>query len=89
VYPGRDTPDFWTHCAFPFWFTDIVSALDSLTQIGIGLEHPKARHAFEWLAASQKPDGPFLVRPVRSGVEDRNLPWVTLAACRALKRACG
>jgi hypothetical protein len=89
VYPGRDAPDFWTHCSFPFWFTDLVSALDSLTLLGIGPEHPKVKQAIEWLAASQKPDGLFHVRPVRSGAEDAGLRWVTLAACRALKRACG
>jgi hypothetical protein len=88
VYPGRDAPDFWTHCSFPFWFTDLVSALDSLTLLGIGLEHPKVKQAIEWLAASQKPDGLFHVRPVRSGADDSGLRWVTLAACRALKRAC-
>jgi hypothetical protein len=88
AYPGRDTPDFWTRCAFPFWFTDIVSALDSLTLLGIGLEHPKVRQAFEYLAASQKSDGLFHVRPLRSGADNAGLRWVTLAACRALKRAC-
>jgi hypothetical protein len=88
MYPGRDAPEFWTHCSFPFWFTDIISALDSLTLLGIGLEHPKVKQAIEWLAASQKADGLFHVRPVRSGAEDAGLRWATLAACRALKRAC-
>jgi hypothetical protein len=88
VYPGRDTPDFWTRCAFPFWFTDIVSALDSLTLLGIGLEHPKVRKAFDWLAESQKPDGLFRVRPVHGGTGETGLRWITLAACRALKRTC-
>ncbi len=88
VYPGRDTPDFWTRCAFPFWFTDIVSALNSLTLVGIGLDYPKVRDAFDWLAASQKPDGLFHVRPVHGGAGETGLRWVTLAACRAMKRVC-
>ena len=87
-YPGRDTPDFWAHCAFPFWFTDIVSALDSLTRIGIGPEHPKVREAFGWLADSQAADGLFHVRPVHAGGKG-GLAWITLAACRAMKRALG
>jgi hypothetical protein len=86
AYPGRDTPDFWTHCVFPFWFTDIVSALDSLTLLGIGQEHPKVRQAFDWLAASQKPDGLLHVRPVHGRAGEAGLRWVTLAACRALRR---
>jgi Prenyltransferase and squalene oxidase repeat len=85
AYPGRDTPDFWERCVFPFWFTDVVSALDSLTLLGIGLEHPKVQEAFDWLTASQKSDGLFHVRKVNGGVR---LGWITLAGCRALKRAC-
>jgi hypothetical protein len=88
AYPGRDTPDFWMRCAFPFWFTDLVSALDSLTRIGIGPEHPKLREAFGWLAASQRADGLFQVRPVHAGGAG-GLAWITLAACRAMKRALG
>jgi hypothetical protein len=87
AYPGRDAPDFWTRCAFPFWFTDIISALDSLTLLGIGREHPKVRQALEWLAASQRSDGLFHIRSLHSGADDTGLRWVTLAACRVLKRA--
>jgi hypothetical protein len=89
VYPGRDTPEFWTHCVFPFWFTDIVSALDSLTLLGIGPDHPKVHQALEWLAASQKADGLFHVMPMRGGTREAGLRWITLAACRAMKRAYG
>jgi hypothetical protein len=88
-YPGRDTPDFWTHCVFPFWFTDIVSALDSLTLLGVGPEHPQVREAFEWLARSQRTDGLFHVRPGHGAGAATGLRWITLAACRALKRAPG
>jgi len=87
TYPGRDAPEFWAHFAFPFWFTDLVSALDSLTQIGIGPEHAKVQQALNWLAASQKPDGLFHVMAVHVGARDAGLGWITLAACRAMKRA--
>ncbi len=87
TYPGRDTPEFWTHFAFPFWFTDLVSALDSLTRIGIGAEHAKVQQALDWVAASQKSDGLFHVMAVHVGARDAGLRWITLAACRAMKRA--
>jgi hypothetical protein len=34
TYPGRQAPDSWLKFAFPFWFTDLLSALDSLSLIG-------------------------------------------------------
>jgi|GEM_PF-118674 len=34
-YADRSSAAHWESTSFPFWFTDIVSALDSLTRIGI------------------------------------------------------
>jgi hypothetical protein len=34
VYPDRSDPEYWTAFSFSFWFTDLMSALDSLSRIG-------------------------------------------------------
>jgi hypothetical protein len=36
AYPDRGAVSFWTGFGYPFWFTDLLSSLDSLTQIGFG-----------------------------------------------------
>ncbi|RJQ47144.1 MAG: hypothetical protein C4534_01640 [Gaiellales bacterium] len=84
-YPDRRAPDFWERCAFPFWFTDAVSALDSLSLIGLPAAEPGIREALDWLRDRQGDDGLFRLR-VQKG-KDRDLPWwLSLAACRAFRR---
>ena len=33
-YPDRRDKKYWERVSYPFWFTDIVSALDSLSLLG-------------------------------------------------------
>ena len=33
-YPDRQGKNFWERVSFPFWFTDIISSLDSLYFLG-------------------------------------------------------
>jgi hypothetical protein len=89
LYPGREKPEFWTKFSFPFWFTDLLSALDSLTLIGLGPEHPKVAEALEWLIQSQGKDGAWNVALLRSGGDKQVRQWVGLAICRVFKRLYG
>jgi len=34
TYPDRRAPGYWTTFSYPFWFTDLLSALDSLSRLG-------------------------------------------------------
>ena len=83
-YPGRQTVDFWTKVTYPFWFTDILSALDSLFWLGFTCEHPKIQEGLDWLLDHQREDGLWEVKRLRS-----DIPWVNLAISRVLKRYCG
>ncbi len=56
-YPGRQTPDFWFKFCYPFWFTDLVSALDSLSHIGIPEDNPDIRRGLQWFVDNQAEDG--------------------------------
>jgi hypothetical protein len=44
-YPDRRGAEYWTKFSFPFWFTDLVSALDSLSLIGVVASHPQVAKA--------------------------------------------
>jgi len=87
VYPGRNTPEFWTKLTYPFWFTDLLSALDSLTRLGFGREHPRVARALDWFVTGQRASGVWSPRILRSGGDDRAGLWIALAVCRVLKRA--
>lgn len=88
-YPDRTSPSFWTSFSYPFWFTDLVSSLDSLSTMGFGLRNQGVRQGLEWLARRQKPDGLWRVRlRIMAGDGDADA-WISLAICRVFKRIYG
>ena len=85
-YPDRGTPDYWERCSFPFWFTDIVSALDTLTRLGSQAMGPEVLDALEWMRGRQAPQGTLRLHLLRgAGMEVQD--WVLFAVCRSLERA--
>jgi Prenyltransferase and squalene oxidase repeat len=85
-YRGRDAASFWERVSFPFWFTDIVSALDSLSRLGFTAREPAIASALDWLRDRQREDGSFAVGLLRAGADKDTQSWVDLAICRVFKR---
>jgi hypothetical protein len=84
-YPDRRAADYWTRFGFPFWYPDLISALDTLGRIGHPAGDPQVRRAVDWLAGRQRPDGSFELDLLRT--RDKSLPqWLALAICRAAMR---
>jgi hypothetical protein len=84
-YPDRQSANFWTRFGFPFLYTDLISALDSLSLIGGFESHPKVIMALKWLADQQGEDGLFRLKSTR-GSNDSQQEWLTLAICRIYMR---
>jgi hypothetical protein len=85
AYGDRGDASYWERVSFPFWFTDIVSALDSLSRLGFGRDVPTIRAALERLKKIQRTDGTFGLRLMKN--KNKDLPWwICLAAYRSLKR---
>jgi hypothetical protein len=85
VYPDRNTPEYWERVSFPFWFTDIVSALDSLSVMGFTRNSSHIDNALNWLKNRQKDNGLFELKIVRGKDKDSRF-WICLAICRLFKR---
>lgn len=85
VYPDRNRIADWTGCTYPFWMTDIVSSLESVTRIGLTLSDPNVSRALQWLVEHQDHDGMFAVHHLRARYHDMHL-WMALAICRIAKR---
>jgi hypothetical protein len=84
-YGDRADPSYWDRVSFPFWFTDAVSALDSLSQLGIAADVRPVRAALDHVRALQRTDGTFAFRLLKG--KDPELPlWICLAVCRTLRR---
>ncbi len=85
-YTDRKAPHYWTRFSFPFWFTDLLSALDTLSQLGLSTDQPKIREGVDWFIEHQKKHGLWDLRLVRGTSDKIQNLWVNLAICRTLKR---
>jgi len=83
-YDDRRLPSFWEEIVYPFWATDILSSLDSLSKIGFTAEDERIQKALDWLLKKQTPQGFWESGNKKSSLEDHL--WVTFAALRVLKR---
>ena len=84
-YADRRSVDYWTKVSFPFWWTDVVSSLDSLSSLGFATSHPQIKLALEILKDNQSESGMWDLKLLKT--KDQNLPlWINLAICRIFKR---
>lgn len=84
-YPDRKGKEYWTRFGYPFIYTDLVSALDSLSLIGGFENHRNIRKAVKWLKDHQTTDGLFDLRTTRGNKEKQKM-WMTVAIYRIIKR---
>jgi hypothetical protein len=84
-YGDRGDASYWERVSFPFWFTDIVSALDTLSRLGFPPRSAPIAGALERLSELQRDDGTFALKLLRA--KDMDLPWwICLAIYRSLQR---
>jgi hypothetical protein len=85
AYVDRRTPAFWTGFRFPFWFTDLLSALDTLSRLGFPADDPQIRRGLDWFAQRQRKDGGWALKLL--GGADKMLPyWLDFSVCRVFQR---
>ncbi len=84
-YPDHGAPDYWEKLAYPFWWTDIVSSLDSLSKLKFSPEDYNIKIGLDYLIESQRTDGTWKAYYGLPKEDDNDL-WITLAICRIFKR---
>jgi hypothetical protein len=84
AYPDRAAPSYWLVFSYPFWWTDLLSALDSLAQIGFRAADPDIARGVAWFTGNQEPSGLWNTGRNRPKGPHSDL-WVGLAICRMLK----
>ncbi len=85
-YPDRASPDFWLKFTFPFWFTDLISALDSLSMMGFKKNEPQIETAIQWLLSQQQENGIWKLKTLKNKHDYQTDLWLSLAICRIIKR---
>lgn len=95
VYTSYQDADYWLRFQFPFWWNNLVSALDSISIIGISRDDSDICKALDWLIAHQQAGGLWKLsyskkhkNTANSKTREMQL-WVSLAICRILKRLLG
>jgi len=84
-YADRRAVEYWVKVSFPFWWTDIVSSLDSLSNLGFYSTHPQIKLALEKLRDKQSESGMFDLKLLKGKDQTLSL-WINLAICRIFKR---
>jgi hypothetical protein len=94
-YASYRSADYWVRFQYPFWWNNLVAALDSLSLIGVPGDDPDIQHGLEWLIDHQQRSGLWKLSYEKSkshahpAKADQMRLWVTLAICRILKRYFG
>jgi hypothetical protein len=85
-YNDRKGPDYWLKFQYPFWWTSLLTALDTLSRMRFSADDPHVRRGLAWLVDHQGQDG-LWEHGYGSGPRAQPMKlWVTLAACRVLQR---
>jgi len=83
-YEDRENAGYWKELSYPFWSTNLLSSLDSLSKLDYTLENTKIKKALEWLLRVQLPQGYW--KADYKGAELEDHLWVTLSVLRTFKK---
>ncbi len=85
-------PDNWVNFKYPFFWTDLISALDSLSLIGLSKDDPYIDKALKWLIDNQLETGLWdnSYSKIHSNIKNEKTYqvqlWISLAICRIFNR---
>lgn len=85
-YSDRAGKEYWLRFTFPFWFTDLISALDTLSLLGFSKQEPEIEKALHWFVNHQEENGMWNLRITKGQNKDVTQAWLCLAICRIFKR---
>jgi len=80
-YPDRKDKKFWEGVSFPFWFTNIITALDSLSFLEFTKDNPDIQRGLTFLSNQQNNKGLFDLKILKGRDKDLKY-WICLAICR-------
>ncbi len=91
-YTSYKAADYWVKFQYPYWWNNLVAALDSISSIGFSKDDEEIKKALSWLVDNQQENGLWKlsysakkeVRYTQKAKEEQL--WVSLAICRILKR---
>lgn len=85
-------PDHWVRFEFPFWWNNLLAALDSLSLMGIPASDQQIKPALDWFRDHQEETGLWRISwssihkasPNKKTAEQKL--WISLSVCRVFQR---
>lgn len=85
-YADRAGQEYWLRFTFPFWYTDLISALDTVSLLGFSNQEPEIEKGLHWFVTHQKKNGMWDLKITKGKNKDVTGAWLCLAICRIFKR---
>ncbi len=90
-YTSYQAASYWLRLEYPFWWNNLVAALDSLSLIGLSKKDEHIKPALIWLVDHQEENGLWKVSYAKAQEKEtakaREMKrWVSLAICRVFRR---
>jgi hypothetical protein len=96
AYTSYQSASYWIRFEYPFWWNNLVAALDTISRIGLSKDDEEIKHALDWLRDHQEEDGLWKVSYLKPQEHEKEPAkvhatslWVSLAICRVFKRLYG
>jgi hypothetical protein len=93
AYTSYQSADYWVRFEYPFWWNNLLSAMDSLSRVGFTKDDQQIKNGLEWFRDHQAEDGLWKVsymNPMEKEKETNKVKemklWISLAVCRIFKR---
>ncbi len=88
-YNDRKAPSYWIKFQFPFYWPNLLTALDSLFYLGFDRQDKDISRGLAWFVENQSRDGLWETGYGSGRNAKRMRRWVGLAICRVLRRFLG
>ncbi len=92
-YTSYQAASYWVRFQYPFWWNNLVAALDSVSLIGLSKDDERIEHALNWLRDHQEEDGLWKVSYAKPQEKEKETAkaremklWVSFAICRIFRR---
>ncbi len=88
-YNDRKAPRYWTKFQYPFWWPNVLTALDSLSWLGFSRDDQDIQKGLDWFISNQGVEGTWRTSYGKAKKAGEVKLWVGLAVCRVFKRLYG
>ena len=90
-YNDRKAPSYWFKFQFPFWWSNLLTALDTLSRLDYRRSDAQIERGLDWFRTHQGQQGAPLYGLWAHGYGtgphvQEQLAWTGLAVCRVFKR---